>query len=102
MTIEIVVGLPHLSRGTILNRAKALQLPALISANCLSHWSNAPGWRQWQGWRLGQLANAHGLASLDLDSGGFVATRAYGGFPWSIDAYMLRLAMMMARNCNKG
>ena len=41
-----------------------------------------------QGWRLGQLANAHGLASLDLDSAGFVATRAYGGFPWSIDAYM--------------
>jgi hypothetical protein len=88
VTIEIVVGLPHLSRGAILDRAKALQVPALISANCLSRWSDAPGWRQWQGWRLGQLANAHGLASLDLDSAGFVATRAYGGFPWSIEAYM--------------
>lgn len=88
MTIEIVVGLPHLSRGAILDRAQALQVPALISANCLSRWSDAPGWRQWQGWRLGQLANAQGLASLDLDSAGFVATRAYGGFPWTVDAYM--------------
>jgi len=88
MTIEIVVGLPHLGRGAILARAKALQVPALISANCLSRWSEAKGWREWQGWRLGQLTNAHGLASLDLDSAGFVASRAYGGFPWSVAAYM--------------
>src|ERR1043166_6206174 len=88
MTIEIVVGLPHLGRGAIRARAKALQVRALISANCLSRWSEAKGWREWQGWRLGQLTNAHGLASLDLDSAGFVASRAYGGFPWSVAAYM--------------
>jgi hypothetical protein len=40
---------------------------------------------------LGQLANARGLASLDLDSAGFVAMARYRGFPWGVDDYF-RLA----------
>lgn len=88
MSIEIIVGLPHLSEGPILAQARALQLPALISANGLSCWSDRRGWREWVGWRLGQLRNAKGLSALCLDSAGFVAAARYGGFPWSLADYV--------------
>lgn len=88
MTIEIVVGLPHLSPGPIMERARRLQQPVLISANCLSRWTRRRGWPEWLGWRTSQLAGARGLASVDLDSGGFVCAVRYGGIPWSADAYM--------------
>jgi hypothetical protein len=91
MTIEIVIGLPHLNAGPILARARSMVQPALISANALSRWSKAKGWPEWRGWRLAQLANAHGLASLDLDNAGFVAMKRYGGYAWSVDDYF-RLA----------
>lgn len=88
MSIEIIVGLPHLSEGPILKRARALGQAALISANGLSRWSDKRGWREWAGWRLGQLQNARGLAALCLDSAGFVAAARYGGFPWSLADYV--------------
>lgn len=88
MTIEIIVGLPHLNNGPILARAKLMQQPMLISANCLSKWRDRGGWRSWEGWRLGHLDNAAGLRSLDLDSAGYVTMSRYNGFPWSISAYM--------------
>jgi len=88
MTIEIVVGLPHLNNGPILARARLMQQPMLISANCLSKWRDRGGWRSWEGWRHGQLGNAAGLSSLDLDSAGYVLASRYGGFPWSIADYM--------------
>lgn len=88
MPIEIVVGLPHLSEGPILKRARRLQVPTLISANCLSRWDRRKGWPEWLGWKTGPLQNAVGLRSLDLDSGGFVCASRYGGIPWTVDAYM--------------
>ena len=88
MTIEIIVGLPHLSEGSIIAQARALQQTALISANGLSRWSERRGWREWAGWRLRQLQNARGLAALCLDSAGFVAAARYGGFPWSLADYV--------------
>ncbi|WP_288806388.1 hypothetical protein [uncultured Novosphingobium sp.] len=89
MTIEIVVGLPHLSQGPILERARRMQRPMLISANCLSRWRTAAGgWREWRGWRTGTLDNAKGLKSLDLDSAGYVLMARYRGYPWSIADYM--------------
>lgn len=89
MTIEIVVGLPHLSNGPILERARHMQQPMLISANCLSRWRTAAGgWREWRGWKVGTLANAAGLKSLDLDSAGYVLMARYRGYPWSIADYM--------------
>ncbi|SDA36002.1 hypothetical protein [Sphingomonas sp. NFR15] len=88
MSIEIIVGLPHLGEGPILARTRSLRQAALISANCLSCWSEKRGWREWIGWRLRQLANADGLAALCLDSAGFVATARYGGFPWSLPDYV--------------
>lgn len=88
MPIEVIIGLPHLNEGPILQRARALERPALISANGLSRWSDTRGWREWAGWRLGQLANARGLSALCLDSAGFVAAVRYGGFPWSLADYV--------------
>jgi hypothetical protein len=88
MSIEIIIGLPHLSEGPILAQARNLQLPALISANALSRWSDRRGWREWVGWRLTRLRNAKGLSSLCLDSAGFVAAARYGGFPWSLADYV--------------
>lgn len=89
MTIEVIVGLPHLNGGPILQRARIMQQPMLISANCLSRWRTASGgWREWRGWRTGQLTNARGLRSLDLDSAGYVLMSRYRGYPWSIADYM--------------
>ncbi|WP_206365078.1 DUF7221 family queuine tRNA-ribosyltransferase-like protein [Sphingomonas panacis] len=88
MPLETIIGLPHLNNGPILQRARALQQTALISANGLSRWSSSRGWREWAGWRLSQLSNAHGLAGLCLDSAGFVAASRYGGFPWTIADYV--------------
>ncbi|QOT74549.1 hypothetical protein H5V43_22025 (plasmid) [Sphingobium fuliginis] len=88
MTIEIIVGLPHLNKGPILDRVVDLKQPALISANCQSRWSSARGYREWTGWRTRQLANARRLPALHLDSAGFVATSRYGAFPWSIARYV--------------
>ncbi|WP_454884308.1 deazapurine DNA modification protein DpdA family protein [Sphingomonas oryzagri] len=91
MAIEIVIGLPHLNEGPVLARARSMVQPALISANALSRWSKVRGWPEWRGWRLGQLGNAQGLSSLDLDSAGFVAMKRYGGYAWTVDDYF-RLA----------
>ena len=88
MAIEIVVGLPHLSRGPLLDRARAMQVPVLVSANAFSRWKRRDGCRIWSGWRTGTLANAHDLVSLDLDSAGFVLAVKERGIPWSIDDYI--------------
>ncbi|MFZ2995168.1 DUF7221 family queuine tRNA-ribosyltransferase-like protein [Sphingobium sp.] len=88
MAIEIMVGLPHLREGPILNRARAMQVPTLISANALSRWNRAKGWPEWQGWRLDLLKNADGLHSLALDSAGFVAMSHYRAYPWRVDDYL--------------
>ena len=88
MAIEIVVGLPHLANGAILEAAKAMQQPMLISANCLSRWRKADGWSDWQGWRTATLENARGLASLDLDSAGYSMMVKYRGLPWTIADYI--------------
>ncbi len=88
MAIEIVVGLPHLANGAILARARAMQQPMLISANCLSRWHKAAGWHEWRGWRTSSLRNAKGLASLDLDSAGYSMMVKYRGLPWTIADYM--------------
>ena len=88
MTIEIIVGLPHLNRGPLLDRAIKCRYPVLISANALSRWDRREGYPRWRGWKLGSLANASDLVSIDLDSAGFVAARRYGGLPWTVDDYI--------------
>ena len=88
MTIEVVVGLPNLSSRPLLDRARQMAQPMLVSANALSLWRKVNGCRTWSGWRTSQLSNATGLRSLDLDSAGYVLQTTYRGFPWSIADYM--------------
>jgi len=88
VAIEIMIGLPHLREGPILNRARAMQVPTLISANALSRWNRGRGWPEWRGWRLDLLKNADGLSSLSLDSAGFVALSHYWGYPWATEDYL--------------
>lgn len=88
MPIEVIVGLPALSEGPLLARARTMQVPVLVSANSFSRWVRRDGCREWRGWRLGRLANAHGLLSVDLDSAGFVLAVRERGIPWTIDDYI--------------
>ena len=87
-TIDIMVGLPHLAGGPLLDRALHLGAPVLISANGLSRWVKRGGWREWNGWALSRLTNARRLPRLCLDSAGFSAMVAYGGYPWTVDDYV--------------
>lgn len=88
MPIEIIVGLPHLRRGPILARSLAMQASLLISANALSRWTVNSGLREWAGWDTRALAVLPTGTELALDCGGFTAHMTYGGFPWTIEAYL--------------
>lgn len=99
---ELLLGLPYLRRGTLLNRAIALGASVLVSANAFSAWRNIPpltrtvlggelktfpGYREWERFRP---PPAELVASLPvyLDSAGFVAAVRYGGWPWTPDDYI--------------
>ncbi|MDF0490391.1 hypothetical protein PX554_19875 [Sphingomonas sp. H39-1-10] len=86
--IEIIVGLPHLRSGALLERARHRRYPVLVSANAFSCWDRSAGYPVWRGWNLKSLANAAGLVSIDLDSAGFVLASRYRGLPWSVDDYV--------------
>lgn len=89
--IEIILGLPHLRRGPILERARELGATVLISANALSRWRREDGARLWRDWDLRPLRLARGM-NLTLDSAGFVAMAKYRGFGWTAERYVLDLA----------
>lgn len=86
--IAIILGLPHLRRGPLLDRALALRASLLISANALSLWHRAKAVRCWKGWNLADLNNLPPNADIILDSGGFTSHVVYGGFPWTVDDYV--------------
>ncbi|WP_448205394.1 deazapurine DNA modification protein DpdA family protein [Azospirillum sp. sgz302134] len=111
MTVEFILGLPGLSARALLDKARALDLPVMISANSLSRYTTVAGepnrpdlkarktpeeWeefcentrhRRWDGFDCRLLKNAHGLRCY-LDSAGFVAMAKYRGYPWTVDDYM--------------
>ena len=96
MTIQMVLGLPHLARGPLLRKARELDTPILISANCLSRWKVEGVW-QWGGraakirtfesFNTKPLENARGMR-VWLDSAGFVAMSRFRGFPWAPEDYI--------------
>jgi hypothetical protein len=47
--------------------------------------------RDWIGWNVSQMVHAEGLSSVDLDSAGFHAMAAWGGFPWTPRSYVQEL-----------
>lgn len=88
-TVEMILGLPNLRKGAVLSRARDLDVPVLVSANCFSTWeTSAEGLRRWTGFNTKPLANAKGLRAVYLDSAGFVAASLYGGFEWTVDQYI--------------
>jgi len=44
--------------------------------------------KEWQGWNLAQMRHAGGLVEIHLDSAGFHAQAAWGGYPWTPEAYI--------------
>jgi len=44
--------------------------------------------KEWQGWNLSQMRHADGLREIHLDSAGFHAQAAWGGYPWTPEAYV--------------
>ena len=110
MPVEFILGLPGLSCRALLEKARELGMPAMISANALSRRVPLPlpdrpdlrarldeeGWErfvestrftEWHGFNLAPLRNAVGI-ECHLDSAGFVAMSRYGGYEWHVDAYM--------------
>ena len=123
MTVQVILGLPYLSKGALTQAARTLEAPVLLSANSFSRWRDdgqvPRGWefnrlergiraargdespptiaqsrrrmKEWQGWNLGQMIHADGLKEVHLDSAGFHAQAAWGGYPWTPEAYILGL-----------
>jgi hypothetical protein len=82
-----MLGLPYLAQGALLEMARALRAPILLSANGFSVWTRRDGVRQWLRFGGGRLHLLDGFDAY-LDSAGFVAARRYGGYPWTIDDYL--------------
>jgi hypothetical protein len=83
MSIAIRVGVDR-GRRTVIERARRLGAPILISANTL--WDAKRS-------RFRQSKDFDGL-DVALDSGGFVAMKRYGGFRWSVAQYQELAARM--------
>lgn len=47
--------------------------------------------KEWTGWNLAQMRHSHGLREIHLDSAGFHAQAAWGGYPWTPEAYVFGL-----------
>lgn len=89
MTSPILVraGLP-LTDGTLVEYAKARGLPVLMSANAFAKRAprDHPEGRRFEGFKQ----NLSALDGMDiaLDSAGYVATRLYGDYEWTAEAYL--------------
>lgn len=79
--IAIILGLPHLRRGPLPDRALTLRASLLVSANAPSLWHREKDVRLWRGWNLADLNNLPPHTDIILDSGGFTSHVVYGGFP---------------------
>lgn len=118
MPIKVILGLPYLSNGPLLAKARELGAPILVSANSFSRWRDegpipegrsfgrhlAPDidpagpfphgrkkrMRSWAGWNTSSLKNADGTEAW-LDSAGFVAMNLTNGFLWSPEEYIFGL-----------
>src|SRR3546814_4852358 len=88
MTIDIMVGLPHLGDGIILNRAVDIRLPGLVYSNALSRCSRLKDSSEWPGGNLRHLVHARRMTSLTLESAGYVTITHSRHFPWSHADYL--------------
>lgn len=102
MALKFLLGIPRL-RGALLDTARRLNAPVLVSANAFSIWKIDGDWmqvydrpskkmkrkriRDWTGFKH-PSADLIGSIEAYLDSAGFVAAVRYGGFPWPVAAYL--------------
>ena len=85
---SFLLGLPYLAENELVQTARELNAPVLLSANALSKWrKDANGIPTWCGFNKTPLRHAHGL-KIHLDSAGFVAAAKYRRFPWTVCDYM--------------
>lgn len=86
--MDFLLGLPTPSRGPVLDAARDMGAPVLLSCNAFSRWrSDGRGGRDWIGFNHRAAANLDGMDAA-LDSAGFVAAVRYRGWPWPVDAYL--------------
>lgn len=85
---EFILGLPSLASKALVDEAKHLQAPVLVSANAFSKYKRDDyGIQVWNGFNTNSLKNAAGMR-VCLDSAGFVAMAKYRGFHWTVEDYM--------------
>lgn len=86
--MRMILGLDDLRAGPILDRARALQAPVLVSANRLAvRRKDASGIPVFHGFTTAPLACLAGM-ECHLDSAGFVAMEKYRGFEWAVEEYV--------------
>lgn len=107
-TAQLILGLPYLRAGTLLDAAQRAGAPVLVSANSFSRWqrdglvpsrivrsvqgggargSRPTYLREWTHFRLPPPSLSNG-GPVCLDSAGFVATARYRRFPWTVQNYI--------------
>lgn len=75
-------------RGPLIDAARSLNAPVLISANALSiRKKDNSGVPVWHGFRTNNLHYLNGLEAY-LDSADFAAASRYRAPPWSVDEYL--------------
>lgn len=87
--MQIIIGLPTISRGPLLDAAISLGAPVMISANALAKWENDGGVRTFKGWNTRGLERVSAAgAQIHIDSAGFVAMVLRGGYDWTPEHYI--------------
>ena len=47
--------------------------------------------KEWAGWNISHMRHAQGIKEIHLDSAGFHAQAAWGGYPWTPESYIFDL-----------
>jgi hypothetical protein len=77
--LKFLLGLPHVMRGPLIDAARALNAPVLISANALSIWKmDSNGIPVWHGFKTRNLHHLKGLEAY-LDRPGSLPPAGTGG-----------------------
>ena len=90
--MEIIVGLPALSRGPLLDAAIDLDAPVMISASALASWRKDKGYRTFERWNTRALDRVANLGvRINVDSAGYVAMVLRSGYDWTPESYIFDL-----------
>ena len=86
--MRMIVGVPAVNRGPVLDRARRLGAPVMVSANALfARGRDRHGVRARPSFRTSSLPLLDGI-DAHLDSAGFVAMAINNGFEWTVRQYV--------------